>query len=676
MRRVNIKTSLIFWDIVTFIVVFISTYLMFEVVIKNIISNSSNSDFYEKLDSIEAEYFNSFSYLENKETLVYFDYIDDILNYSVASGINKVKYDDSIFVILTDIEGMEIKSGKKSDPNFLVKIDNALRDKIKTYASHIPLTLPQEEYNSIINRSQNEEDKNYLKGLFTINSKNVYELSRIPNINDRNRYFQILEGRAYKADNNISFQIEFNNQEYVVIIEYAKHGILTKSEKEVTYPIFIVADLSSDFFYLINKVRNTFLGILLFVFLLVVIIKLITTSKITKEIGSISKIISQEGENIRTQGLVRKKVKEIHTDFSETSTLFDSYANLHQRLNTLGEIVSGISDKELLTAVLMDSNSILDPHEEEMTVLFLDIKGFTTLTEKYQEKVFTIVNSIWVEVENVVEGNYGKINKYIGDACLIIFQEKRGTNNSSFYALKSAILILERVGQLQKELEIEFNFRVGLDFGKIVYGKTGTENNYELGVIGDTVNTAARLEAINKQYKTNLLMTETVVNKTKKQLKSLNPHLSFYKVDKVRPKGKKEPKELYTILGNNGKQSRFIGSSSYLSNNSLNNIQNIMDSFTNGISLWKTYYEAKDKKAKSEAHRLAINKWKSTLKQIKQAYLIEELPTMEKYISRIITINELEEYKANKDKWFKKDNHEIQEPSEDWIKYGYIEIEK
>ena len=76
---------------------------------------------------------------------------------------------------------------------------------------------------------------------------------------------------------------------------------------------------------------------------------------------------------------------------------------VHHRLNTLGEIVSGISDKELLTAVLMETTSILDPHEEEMTVLFLDIKGFTTLTEKYQEKVFTIVNSIWVEVEKIVD---------------------------------------------------------------------------------------------------------------------------------------------------------------------------------------------------------------------------------------------------------------------------------
>ena len=314
----------------------------------------------------------------------------------------------------------------------------------------------------------------------------------------------------------------------------------------------------------------------------------------------------------------------------------------------------------------METASVLEPHEEYMSVLFLDIKGFTTLTEKYQEKVFTIVNSIWFEVEKIVEKNYGKINKYIGDACLIIFQDDKGKQNSSFYALKSGILILEKVKQLQEELEIDFNFRVGIDYGKLVYGKTGTENNYELGVIGDAVNTSARLEAINKQYKTNILMTETVKNRIDDDLKQLNPHLSFYKVDKVRPKGKKVPKELYTILGNNGLQSRFLGANKYVSNKSLSNIQKIMNSFTKGISLWE------DSNKKS----IARKKWIETLNLIKKAYKEEPLPTMEKYISRIVTVTEYEEYKTNRELWFTKTVHEIKEPSDDWIKYGYIEIEK
>ncbi len=676
MKRINIKTSLIFWDIITFIVVFISTYLMFEVVIKNIISNSSNSDFYEKMDSIEVEYFNSLEYLENKDTLVYFDYIEEIIDYSVDSAVNKVKYDDSIFAILTDMDGLKLRSGKKNDPDFTLKLDDIIRKEIISNASHIPRTITGEEFYSFLNRSKTDSDRSFIQSLYKEGLEETYILHKITDIEDRDRFYQITTGGEYRIDSTVSYEFNFNGQDYISIIEYTKHGIYTGNGNEMTYPIFIVADLSSDFFYLINKVRNTFLGILLFVFVLVVIIKLITTGKITREIASISKIITQEGEHIRTQGFVRKKVRDINTNFAETSVLFGSYANLHHRLNTLGEIVSGISDKELLTAVLMETASVLDPHEEEMTVLFLDIKGFTTLTEKYQEKVFTIVNSIWVEVEKVVEANFGKINKYIGDACLIIYQEGKGVQNSSFYALKSAIMILERVQYLQDELEIDFNFRVGLDYGKIVYGKTGTENNYELGVIGDTVNTSARLEAINKQYQTNILMTEIVVQKTKDAIKTMNPHLSFYKVDKVRPKGKKVPKELYTILINNGKQSRFLGAEKYVTNHSLKNIQNIMDSFTEGISLWKDYDQTVEVIPRNRKRQIARKKWADTLNEIKISYKKELIPTMEKYISRIITVNEYEEYKINKDLWFEKDEHEIQEPSEDWIKYGYIEIEK
>lgn len=675
MKRINIKTSLIFWDIITFIVVFISTYLMFEVVIKNIISNSSNTDFYEQLNSMEVEYFNSLDYLEKKDTLVYEDYIDDILGYSIKAGVNRTKYDDSLFIILTDLKDTPIKSGKKNDPNYILTDSEIDFDAIKILASHIPKSVTREEYTALNTSIKNSEDRDYFRNLYDLDGE-LYKLNRIPDIYDRNRYYQMFNDGNYISNKTISFEFSFKNREYIGIAEYAKHGIYTDNKTDITYPIFIVADLRSDFFYLINKVRNTFLFILFFVFILVVIIKLITTSKITTEIGSISRVITQEGENIRIRGLVKKSVKRIQTDFKETAILYDSYANLHQRLNQLGEIVSGISDKELLTAVLMETKSVLDPHEEHMSVMFLDIKGFTTLTEKYQEKVFTIVNTIWFEVEKIVEKNYGKINKYIGDACLIIFQENKGKYNSSFYALKSSILVLEKVRELQKELEIDFNFRVGIDYGQIVYGKTGTENNYELGVIGDTVNTAARLEAINKQYKTNILMTETVVERTKEELKKLNPSLHFYKVDKVRPKGKRVPKELFTVLANNGKHSRFLGSDKYLKNSNLGQIQLIMDSFTNGISLWQDYSKAKTAKEARERKVEAHNKWSDTLILIKEAYKREQIPTMEKYISRLITVTEYEEYKTNQESWFNKDYHQIQEPSEDWIKYGFIEIEK
>lgn len=665
MKRINIKTTLIFWDIITFIVIFISTYLMFEVVIKNIISNSSNRDFYEKLDSIETEYFNAFDYLEKKDTLIYFDYVDEILNYSISSGINKIKYDDSLFIILTDIQGLEILSGKKNDPNYSLNINEELLKKLHYDASHIPKTISNENYITLLHKCNNSEEENYIKNLFLENDTNSFYLSRVPTIEDRNIFNLISKGSEYTSDDTVSFKFKFNKKDYIGIVEYAKHGINISAD-ERTYPIFIIADLSSDFYYLINKVRNTFLLILGLVFILVIIIKIITTTKITREIAVISQKIAQESENIRTNGFVSKKVNAVSTGFIETSLLFDSYSNLHHQLNVLGEIVSGISDKELLSAVLMDATSILDPHEEEMTVLFLDIKGFTTLTEKYQEKVFTIVNSIWIEVEKIIEVNHGKINKYIGDACLIIFQEGKGSQNSSFYALKSAILILEKVRYLEKVLKIDFNFRVGLDHGLVVYGKTGTDKNYELGVIGDTVNTSARLESINKQYKTNLLMTESVVERTKNHLKVLNPQLSFYKVDKVRPKGKKNPKELFTILANNGKHSRFLGADDYITNSSLKYIQNLMESFTESVSLWNA----------GSDNKLAYKMWIDTLNNIKAAYKKEAIPTMEKYISRIVTVTEFEEYKIDKDSWFDKNHHEIQEPSDDWIKYGYIEIEK
>lgn len=675
MKRINIKTSLLFWDIITFIVVFLSTYLMFEVVIKNIISNSSNADFYDTLDSIEVEFMDSIEYLESKEDLKYNNHIEEILDYTLQLGANKVKYDDSIFIIASK-EG-KIKSISKKNAGLDISLSNNEINNLMIKASHIPEELTLEEYDNLKVKAKTEEEKKYISTYFELNSNDEYIRVGIPNIEIRNiNYFMNNDTQSYISNKTINYEFKFNNQNYIGIAEYSKKSIKTQDGEEY-FPIFIVADTNNDFFYLINKVRNTFLFILFFVFILVMIIKIITTSKITSEIESISEVISVEGENIRVNGMVGGSIDMVNTDFIETSDLFQSYSNLHNRLKILGEIVSGISDRELLTAVLKDTKSVLDPHDEHMSVMFLDIKGFTSLTEKYQKQVFTIVNSIWMEVEKIIEENYGKINKYIGDACLIIFREEgEKKHNSSFYALKSSIMILERVRELREEMDVDFNFRVGIDYGQVVYGKTGTDNNYELGVIGDTVNTAARLEAINKQYQTNLLITETVRERTLEDLKKLNIHLLYYKVDKVRPKGKKIPKELYTIMANNGHESRFMGQDDYLANKNLDYIQKIMESFTDGITLWQSYHKAKTAKESREQKVIAYNKWVDTLILIKEAYVREFIPTMEKYISRLVTVNEFEEYKNNKKAWLKKDFHEIQEPSEDWIKYGYIEIEK
>ena len=79
---------------------------------------------------------------------------------------------------------------------------------------------------------------------------------------------------------------------------------------------------------------------------------------------------------------VTAKMKKVLTKFIETSNLDDSFLGLVKSLEDLGDIISGIADRDLFIATLKNDDSLLNPHDEMMTIMFLDIQGFTSITEK------------------------------------------------------------------------------------------------------------------------------------------------------------------------------------------------------------------------------------------------------------------------------------------------------
>ena len=213
--------------------------------------------------------------------------------------------------------------------------------------------------------------------------------------------------------------------------------------------------------------------------------KIKNTIEATREIQTISENIITISKELKNTGIVSSETKYLLTKFKETFSLENSFSDLTKSLVSVGDIISGIADRDLFVATLKNDDSILKPHDEMMAVLFLDIQGFTTIAEKNKNDIMKIVNSIWMSVEKVIGQKKAKINKYMGDACLIIFRDKdnKSNNPTALNAFYCAIELLEMVPDIGKQLDISFNFRVGVDYGKVTYGKTGTDNNYELGVI-------------------------------------------------------------------------------------------------------------------------------------------------------------------------------------------------
>ncbi len=186
-----------------------------------------------------------------------------------------------------------------------------------------------------------------------------------------------------------------------------------------------------------------------------------------------------------------------------------------------------------------------DSTEKEVTVLFSDIRGYTTLSEGMTPaETFQFVNAFNGRMGPVILKNHGFINQYLGDGIMAIFP----SNPSD--ALKAAI-------EMQKELQLYNEERhnknrppikigIGLHTGKLIMGITGDEQRLDATTISDTVNTAARIESLTKYYGVNILLSESSVEKIQSDLsKDLNTIFQLRYLGKVQVKGKNQAIKIY-----------------------------------------------------------------------------------------------------------------------------------
>ena len=173
------------------------------------------------------------------------------------------------------------------------------------------------------------------------------------------------------------------------------------------------------------------------------------------------------------------------------------------------------------------------------TFLFTDVRGFTNLSEKLEpEEVTEIMNkALTVQVE-CVQRNGGMVDKFIGDACMAIFNAPMDLENHEEKAVKTAIEMQEAIKELNKELPHEIAIGVGTQSGYAVIGNMGSLTRFDYSAIGDAVNTAARLESATKEAGVDILIGENTAQSVNYKLKSLKA---------IKVKGKAKALKIYTI---------------------------------------------------------------------------------------------------------------------------------
>ncbi|MBQ8459084.1 adenylate/guanylate cyclase domain-containing protein [bacterium] len=181
-----------------------------------------------------------------------------------------------------------------------------------------------------------------------------------------------------------------------------------------------------------------------------------------------------------------------------------------------------------------------------VTVLFSDIRGFTSLSEKMSaEEVSMILNEYFSEMEPIITKYNGVINKFIGDAVMAIFGEPIQDINHAQNAVKCAYEMLKKVEYLREKWLYEgkpkIEIGIGINTGEVFIGNIGTETRMEYTVIGDTVNLASRIESYNKVYRTNLLVSSSTYS-------HIADIADVIKISEVQIRGKAKKMNIYEVL--------------------------------------------------------------------------------------------------------------------------------
>ena len=198
---------------------------------------------------------------------------------------------------------------------------------------------------------------------------------------------------------------------------------------------------------------------------------------------------------------------------------------------------------------------VLGGEARDMTIMFSDVRGFTTISEIYKDDpqgLTALMNSFLTPLTNAIIDRKGTIDKYMGDAIMAFWNAPLYDPTHELNACEAALDMLERVERLNREREaaakasgtlfIPINIGVGINTGRCVVGNMGSDLRFDYSVLGDSVNLASRLEGQCKSYGLPIIIGSRTASAAKDRF-------ALLELDFIAVKGKKEPEVVYSIVG-------------------------------------------------------------------------------------------------------------------------------
>ncbi|MBD0309859.1 MAG: GAF domain-containing protein, partial [Microcoleus sp. T1-bin1] len=254
----------------------------------------------------------------------------------------------------------------------------------------------------------------------------------------------------------------------------------------------------------------------------------LTAGAFTPERVELLKVLSGQAAISIQNSKLYTEVRENETRLAQLNKAYERFIP-HQFLQFLEK--SSIIDVELGDQVQL-----------EMSVLFSDIRDFTTLSETMTpEDNFKFINSYLSRMEPVINENHGFIDKYIGDAIMALF------SGEADHAVKAGIAMLHRLLEYNQNRAncgyAPIQIGIGINTGSLMLGTVGGQNRMDGTVISDAVNLASRVESLTKNYGVSLLITQPTYSRLK------NPsQYAIRTLDTVKVKGKSEAVTVYEVF--------------------------------------------------------------------------------------------------------------------------------
>ncbi|MCP5501684.1 MAG: HAMP domain-containing protein [Leptospiraceae bacterium] len=342
----------------------------------------------------------------------------------------------------------------------------------------------------------------------------------------------IVQNMMQSGANNGSQKYTYSGVEYLgsfYILKFSQLGVISSIRSDKVFEAVYKIQRQN---FIITIIVLTLSFLIIYFFAKTITIPIIRLVDATEE-------IEKENFQVSIQPSSRDEIGVLTHAFSKMAK---GLAEREKIKNTFGKFVN----KEIAEQAL-HGEIRLGGTKKICAVLFSDLRGFTAMSEGLKpEEVVQYLNEYFTEMVECVYHTKGIVDKFIGDAIMAHWGALYSDKNDTLNAVTASLMMRKALIDFNKKSEASrrpyLRFGCGINTGPLIAGQIGSEKKLEYTVIGDTVNLASRIEYLNKEFGTDILISENAYEQVK-------DYFHFVEMDPIKIRGKSKLQATYAVLG-------------------------------------------------------------------------------------------------------------------------------